>query len=200
MNKHNIEKYRRSSMAYDLVNRYLNMFKEGIDSVEIFKLDEDNISIVSQFMAGIKPEWWDAAGAKEQLRSGVGWHFGLSKEQPKGWILCKTLDLYKTVEVECLGYDDNGIFKIGKELQPLIETMEEWAKEKGFTLIRFTIGSRGLSCHLRKLGRLWEELRDIRAVDREEYDWFLSMGYLPHGILPNIYGDNQHGILLIKQL
>jgi hypothetical protein len=168
--------------------------------MKTYKIDEYNISIVSEFMAKIKPEWWDVEGAANQLRSGIGWYFGLSENQPKGWILCKSLGLYKTGEIECLGYDDNGTYKIGKELQPLIEASEEWARSEGFAIMRFTIGSRGLSCHLRSLGKAWEELRDIRAVDREEYDWFLSMGYIPQGILQNIYGDKYHGVLLVKKL
>lgn len=168
--------------------------------MEIYKIEETNIRIVSEFMARVKPEWWDREGANNQLNSGVGWYFGHSQDQPMGWLLCKSLSVYKTAEIECLGYDDNGVFKIGKELQPLIEAAEVWSRSKGFAIMRFTIGSRGLSCHLRVLGKPWEELRDIHAEDRAEYNWFLSMGYLPSGVLPNIYGDNYHGILLVKQL
>lgn len=168
--------------------------------MNIFELDEKSIPAVSEFMARIKPEFWDVEGAMKQLGSGIGWYFVLAKDQPEGWILCKLLDGYKTLEIECLGYEDNGQFKIGKGLQPLVETAEKWAISEGFANMRFTIGSRGLSCHHRPLGKPWEELRDIQAVDREEFDWFLSMGYLPSGILPNIYGDNYHGILLVKQL
>ncbi len=168
--------------------------------MEIYQLDTYNIPTVSEFMAKIKPEWWDKKGAIEQLSSGIGWYFGLTKDQPKGWILCKTLELYKTLEIENLGYDNNGYFKIGKELQPLVEKSEEWAREKGFVIMKFIIGSRGLSCHNRDLNNPWEELRDIHAIDREEYKWFLSMGYIPSGMLPNIYGNNYHGILLVKQL
>ena len=168
--------------------------------MEIYKIDENNIHIVAEFMSRVKPEWWDTEGAKKQLSSGVGWYFGQYKDQPMGWILCKSLSIYKTSEIECLGYDDNGVFKIGKELQPLIEMSETWSSDIGFSIMRFTIGSRGLSCHDRLLGNPWEELRDIHSVDREEYNWFLSMGYLPSGVLPNIYGDNYHGILLVKQL
>jgi hypothetical protein len=168
--------------------------------VEIFKIDDSNIHIVSEFMAKIKPEWWSFEDAKNQLKSGIGWYFGQSEDQPKGWVLCKSLGIYKTGEIECLGYDDNGVFKIGKELQPVIEASEEWAKSRDFSIMRFTIGSRGLSCHNRPIEKPWEELRDIHAVEREEYNWFLSMGYLPSGVLPNIYGENYHGILLVKQL
>jgi len=66
--------------------------------------------------------------------------------------------------------------------------------------MRFTIRSSGLSCHGKNLKKPWEELRDIQAVDREEYNWFLSMGYIPSGLLPNIYGEKYHGILLVKTL
>lgn len=168
--------------------------------MKIFKLSTENIPIVSKFMAAIKPEFWDEQGAISQLSSGIGWYFGPSESQPKGWILCKHIEVYKTGEIECLGYDDDGEFKIGNELQPLVEAAEEWARHEGLAIIRFIIGSRGLSCHLRPLGIPWEELRDIHATNREEYDWFLSMGYLPYGVLPNIYGDNYHGIMLVKQL
>lgn len=168
--------------------------------VEIYKIDKYNTHFVSQFMSSIKPEWWDFEGAKNQLGSGVGWYCGNSADQPKGWVLCKSLNVYKTGEIECLGYDDFGVFKIGKELQPLIEASEEWARSEGLAIMRFTIGSRGLSCDQRALNEPWKELRDIYAVDREEYNWFISMGYVPSGVLPNIYGDNYHGILLVKQL
>lgn len=94
--------------------------------MNIFELDEKSIPAVSEFMARIKPEFWDVEGAIKQLGSGIGWYFGAAKDQPEGWILCKLLDGYKTLEI--------------------------------------------------------------------------SMGYLPSGILPNIYGDNYHGIQLVKQL
>ncbi|WDV48078.1 hypothetical protein PV797_10360 [Clostridiaceae bacterium M8S5] len=168
--------------------------------MEVYSINESNIDIVSNFMAEIKPEWWNFEGARNQLSSGIGWYYGSSKDQPKGWILCKKLRHYKTLEIECLGYDDNGIYKIGNELQSLVKVLESFANSKDYALIRFTIGSIGLSCHNRPLDEPWMELKDIHAIEREEYDWFLSMGYVPSGMLPNIYGDNYHGILLVKQL
>jgi hypothetical protein len=166
----------------------------------IYKIDSRNISSISEFMADIKPEWWDVEGANEQLGSGKGWCCGSSEYKPNGWILCKAYDCYKTAEIECLGYDNGGAFEIGKELQPLVEKSEEWAREQGFVIMRFTIGTRGLSCHGRELKQPWEELRELHAIDREEYSWFLSMGYVPSGVLPNIYGEKYHGILLVKTL
>lgn len=166
----------------------------------IYKIDTENILIVSEFMASIRPEWWDIEGARQQLGEGTGWYFGSNEDNPEGWILCKSYECYKTGEIECLGYDKGGIFIIGKELQTLVEKSEEWAREQGFAIMRFTIGTRGLSCHEKSLKKPWEELRDLHSIDREEYDWFLSMGYIPSGVLPNIYGEKYHGILLVKTL
>lgn len=75
-----------------------------------------------------------------------------------GWILCKYSKSYLTLEIECLGFNKNGTFKIS------------------------------------------QKLKNITAINRKEYDWFLSMDYNPHGILPDIYGENYHGIVLIKRL
>lgn len=168
--------------------------------MEIYKIDTNNILTVSKFMSNIKPEWWDTEGAAQQLSEGTGWYFGSNEDSPKGWILCKAYECYKTGEIECLGYDKDGICEIGKELQPLIEKCEEWAREQGFAIMRFTIGSRGLSCHNKILKNPWEELRDLYVIDREDYNWCVSMGYKPSGILPNIYGEKYHGILLVKTL
>jgi len=168
--------------------------------MEIYRIDSENISIVSKFMENIKPEWWNTEGAKQQLSDGIGWYFGSSKDSPIGCILCKRYDGYKTGEIECLGYNNCGVLEIGKGLQPLVEKSEEWAKEQGFVIMKFTIGTTGLSCHGENLKKPWEELRDLHAIDREDYNWFLSMGYVPSGVLPNIYGKKYHGILLVKTL
>lgn len=168
--------------------------------MNIYKLDKYNIPIVAELMARIKPEWWDIEGASNQLGTGIGWYFGHNENEPKGWVLCQDLRHYKTVEIECLGYDKGGSCIIGKELQPLIERAEQWAIERKYAVMRFTIGSRGLSCHLRELDKPWVELKALHSVDREEFDWFVSMGYVPSGILPNIYGERYHGVLLVKTL
>lgn len=35
--------------------------------MEAYKINTENIDVVSSFMAGIKPESWDYEGAKQQL-------------------------------------------------------------------------------------------------------------------------------------
>ena len=169
-------------------------------TIKIYEMNEGSISRVASLMARIKPEFWDEDGAAEQLRTGTGWYLGENEETPIGWVLCQDQALYKTGEIECLGFESNGALVIDENLLPLIEAAENWAKKKGYANMRFTIGSRGLSCHLKELGEIPEELKNIKGIDREEYNWFLSMGYKPCGILPNVYGELYHGIMLIKLL
>lgn len=166
----------------------------------ICTLDKSDLQKVAYLMTRLKPEFWSLEGAVAQLSNGVAWYAASDDGDPMGWLLCQWYEAYKTVEIECLGYDDNGQFKVGPELQPLMARCERWAQEQGAANLRFIIGSRGLSCHGRKLGRPWEELKEILAIDREGYDWFLSMGYAPSGILPDIYGPGYHGVMLLKHL
>lgn len=167
--------------------------------MEIIDINPSNISEVAAFMTKMKPEWWNLGGAQRQLESGVGWTLR-NENLILGWILCKPLPLYSTLEIECLGYDDQGILTIGKQLRPLIEHAESWANSNSLRTMRFTMTSRGFSCHQRDLGHLWEELRDLSAKDRTDYDLFIHLGYQPVGILPEFYGSKYHGILLLKGL
>lgn len=166
----------------------------------ISMLDKPSLQKVAHLMTRLKPEFWSFEGAVTQLSDGVAWCSESDEGEPTGWLLCKWYEAYRTVEIECLGYDDGGQFKVGPELQPLMARCEQWAQEQGAANLRFIIGSRGLSCHGRRLGRPWEELKEIHAIDREDYDWFISMGYAPSGILPDIYGSGYHGVMLLKRV
>lgn len=168
--------------------------------MNIYKIGSENVLTVAKFMSDIKPEFWDIDGATRQLSNGIGWYAGLSENKPKGFLLCKAYIGYRTGEIECLGYEKDEIFIVGKELKPLIEKSEEWARGQGFVNMRFIMGSRGLSCHGRNLNEPWEELKNLHEIDREEYNWFISMSYIPSGILPNIYAEKYHGVLLVKKL
>jgi hypothetical protein len=168
--------------------------------MKVSTLNESNINAVASLMAQLKPEFWDLEGAATQLRNGIGWCLTTNTGEPIGWLLCQWYAAYKTGGIECLGYDDKGQFKVGPELQPLVEQCEQWIREQGGVNSRFIIGSRGLSCHGKALGEPWQELEALYAVDREEYEWFVTMGYTPSGILPDIYGTGHHGIMLLKRV
>lgn len=168
--------------------------------MEICRIDTRNIDVVAALMSKIKPDFWDFEGALSQLKEGIGWFVQGEGNKPIGWVLCKDYTMYKTLEIECLGFDNNGEYLIGKQLEPLIDIAESWAKEKRYANMRFIIGSRGLSCHGCYIKEVWSSLLSLREIERPEFGWFLKMGYKPFGILPNIYGDNYHGIILIKNI
>ena len=149
-------------------------------------------------MVKLKPEWWNYGGAMAQLNSGEGWYLANGDDLPAGWLLAKSLDAYKTLEIESLGYDEGGRLKIGPELQPLVDHCMARAARQGYVNVRLIMGSRGLSCHARKLGQPWSELKTLRVIDRGEFERFISMGFEPWGLLPDIYGPGYHGVMLLK--
>jgi len=155
---------------------------------------------VARLMERLKPEWWDYYEALDCLGSCQGWFLENSLGQPVGWLAARTFLLYRTVEIESIGFDWLGELRVSSELQPLIETCEIWAKNQGITNLRFVMSSRGMTCHDRMIENAGAELALLRSQNRPEFDWFLSMGFRAWGILPEIFGHHYHGILLIKQL
>jgi hypothetical protein len=174
--------------------------------MEIFKLTEDNIPNVAKFMAYIKPNWWDYEGGVKQLSDirntvdNVGWFMGDDEQHPRGWLLCAEYACYSCLSIECLGYDENGKFVMEQQLQPLLEKAEQYAREKGFRILKYMIGSVNMSCHGRKLESYWEELRDLKSYNREHFDYFVKYGFKPAGFMPNCLGENYHCIIMIKEL
>ena len=157
-------------------------------------------------MSYIKPEWWDYQGGVEQLSDirnsvdNVGWFMGEDEQRPKGWILCAEYASYSCLSIECLGYDENGEFVTEEQLQPLLEKAEKYARDKGIRILRYIIGSVDMSCHEKELKNYWEELRDLEFYNREHFDYFVKSGFKPAGFMPNCYGKNYHGIIMIKEL
>lgn len=115
-------------------------------------------------------------------------------------MLCNNLRLYRCLELECMGYVENGSLVMGGQLQPLYEEAESWSRKNDYAVLRYTISSNGMNCHGRALGAHWEELRDLAPIAKPQFVWLCSAGYVPTGFLPNIYGHNHHGILMVKEL
>lgn len=174
--------------------------------MNIYPLTESNIPRVASFMAAIKPDWWDYEGALGQLSDirnttyNVGWFMGESEQSPKGWMLCADYECYSTLSIECLGFDEGGRFVMERQIRPLLEEAERYARGKGYRILRYMIGSRDMSCHDRPLGEYWQELRDLKSYGREHYDFFVEYGFRPAGFMPHCLGPNYHCILMIKEL
>jgi len=154
---------------------------------------------VARLMERLKPEWWDYLEALDFLAICHGWFLENYRGQPVGWLAARAYPQYRTLEIESMGFDWQGEQRVCSELLPLIETCEGWAIKEGMVNLRFVMSSRGMTCHDRLIENAGAELALLRSLNRPEYDWFLSIGFHPWGILPEIFGPRFHGILLIKQ-
>ncbi|MFQ6862460.1 MAG: hypothetical protein ACLROI_01665 [Beduini sp.] len=173
--------------------------------MEICKIGTSNVNSVAKLMADIKPDWWDFEGALQQLQDAsmlaklVGWCME-EDGKPQGWILCAEFEGYSYLSIENLGYDDHGIFVMEQQLEPLLNEAEKYAREKGYRNLKYVIGSTDMSCHGRPLLNYADELRNLKSHHREHFDYFIDYGFYPTGFIPHCYGENYHGIIMIKSL
>ncbi len=173
--------------------------------MNIDQIDSSNVDAVANLMSAIKPDWWDFEGASQQLRDVsllarlIGWYMG-EPRAPKGWILCAEYEGYSCLSIECLGYDEDGTFVMEHQLEPLLQRAEAHAREKGFRNLKYIIGSTDLSCHGRPVVNYAEELRTLQSNGRAHFDYFVQYGFTPTGFIPNCYGKDYHGIVMIKPL
>lgn len=173
--------------------------------MDIYKIDESNITAVAKFMSTIKPDWWDFEGASQQLQDVsllaklVGWYMG-DNTNPKGWILCAEYEGYSYLSIENLGYNEDGNFVMEQQLEPLLKHAEKYAKKKGCRNLKYIIGSTGTSCHGKSITNYATELKELKSNGRKHFDYFERYGFSPAGFIPNCYGENYHGIIMIKSL
>ncbi|MEG0176493.1 hypothetical protein [Anaerorhabdus sp.] len=174
--------------------------------MEIFELDNDSINYVATLMTHSKPEWWptreEAYGQLYDINEAiktVGWVIGEDRQHPRGWILCRELIGYRTLELECCGYDDHGEFKLEHKLGDLIETAEKYAKSKGYLTLRSGISSIGFNIHNQKIMDISHAIKNLQC-DRVDYLWYLEHGFKVIGIQSNAYEVGFHLILLAKDL
>lgn len=173
--------------------------------MKIFKLTKERIPAVAQLMRTIKPDWWDYEGAFGQLSDineaikTIGWYLGDDESHPKGWILCREFIGYRTIELECSGFDDNGNFKLEHKLEELINIASQYAKEKGYLTFRNGISSIGFNIHGQEIDNISEAIQNL-TCERIDYKWMLDYGFRVIGIQPNAYEKGFHMILLAKDL
>ena len=119
----------------------------------------------------------------------------LCRFEPMVSKLCST-----NLSIENLGYDDNGQFVMEQQLEPLLIQAETYAKEKGYRNLKYIIGSTEMSCHGKPILDFAAALKDLKSYNRKHFDYFVDYGFKPTGFIPNCYGNNYHGIVMIKQL
>lgn len=173
--------------------------------MNIYKIDKSNADTVANLMSDIKPDWWDFEGASMQLQEVsslvnlIGWYMG-ENMKPKGWILCGEYEGYSYLSIECLGYDQDGTFVMEQQLEPLLKQAEEYAREKGYRNMKYIIGSTDMSCHGKPVLNYADELKELKSNGRKHFEYFINYGFSPTGFIPDCYGENYHGIIMIKSL
>lgn len=173
--------------------------------MSIFNLTPEQIPSVAQLMCRIKPDWWDYDRAFGQLSDinqaikTVGWYLGSDPEHPKGWVLCRELVGYRAIELECSGFDDNGVFKLEHKLQALLDTAADYARTQGYLTFRNGISSVGFNIHGQRLDNIGATIQSLQS-DRVDYRWMLDYGFRVIGIQPNAYEVGSHLIMLAKEL
>lgn len=173
--------------------------------MNIYKIDKSNADTVAKLMSDIKPDWWDFEGASMQLQEVsslvnlIGWYMG-ENMKPKGWILCGEYEGYSYLSIECLGYDQDGTFVMEQQLEPLLKQAEEYAREKGYRNMKYIIGSTDMSCHGKPILNYADELKELKSNGRKHFEYFINYGFSPTGFIPDCYGENYHGIIMIKSL
>ncbi|WP_312427863.1 hypothetical protein [Lacrimispora sp.] len=173
--------------------------------MNVFELTPATIPAVAHLMCTIKPDWWDYDGAYGQLSNidetikTVGWYLGEDIDHPQGWILCRELIGYSTLDLECSGFNDNGSFKLEHKLGELFDVAEKYAREKGYMTFRSGISSVGFNIHGQEIKNIPKAIEEL-ASDRIDYKWYLKNGFRVIGIQSNAYNKGFHLIMLGKEI
>lgn len=173
--------------------------------MKVYELTAKAIPALANMMCTLKPDWWDYEGAYGQLSNidesikTIGWYLGEDEETPKGWILCRELVGYRALDLECSGFDDNGVFKLEHKLGDLFDTAESYAKSKGYLTFRSGISSIGFNIHGKEIENIADAIASLEC-DRIDYKWYLDHGFRVIGIQPNAYEKGFHLIMLGKDL
>lgn len=166
-----------------------------------FMRSDKELLAVADFMACVKPEWWSVDSALAQLNGCLVLMQEDAEGNPLAWVSCRDLRGYRTLEVETMGRNCNGHMTIDAGLEPLLEASISWAREQGYANVRYTRSSSGLTCNGRALGSLSEELVNLEgSSEAKSFYWMKGLGFEPAGLLPDIYGQGVHGVILVYRL
>lgn len=174
--------------------------------MKIIQLNEENAKEVATLMHQCKPEWWptlaDAYGQLTDINESIGtigWYLSDEHGNPIGWTLFRELKAYRSLELECSGFNDHGVFKLEHKLKDLFDRAEIYARSKGYTTLRTGMSSIDFNIDGQELDCIPEAITSLKT-ERIDYHWLLDYGFQVIGIHPNAYGNNMHCILFAKQL
>lgn len=174
--------------------------------MNIVELNKENAIKVAILMNKMKPEWWptfdEAYGQLTNIDDSIGtigWYLSDDNGNPVGWTLFRELKCYLSLELECSGFNDNGVFKLEHKLKDLFDKASEYAKSKGYTTIRTGMSSMNFNIDGKEIRDIPNAMKSLQT-ERIDYYWLLDYGFKVFGIHPNAYGNNSHVILFVKEL
>ena len=164
----------------------------------IFELDINNAPIVAKMMERIKPDWWSFDSALMAITAPdiIGWYMGESFNTPMGFMHAKELKAYSCIELENFGFDDNGVFHTGDKLAILFDKVEQYALENDFRSVRVTITYHKEFSHSNTAINYADELSNIKSSNY----LLLNRNYRPAGFIPDCFGADYHGLMILKYL
>ncbi|MHB1391912.1 MAG: hypothetical protein ACYCYE_02360 [Clostridia bacterium] len=155
---------------------------------------------IAEFMENTRPEWFSYEGSLDALRADVStvWYM----ENEEGIFACAHIynRYYNTpfVEINNIFYNDGGGFAVDSRVAPLLKEIYASARRNGQKFLIHVITSRSASILGKKLVSIGEELSSLRPITNDGLAFWLEEGFEPIGILPDLYGDLNHGIILRK--
>lgn len=174
--------------------------------MKVIQLNRENAKGVAKLMHNLKPEWWptfeDAYGQLTHIDDSIGtigWFLADENGNPVGWALFREMKTLLSLELECSGFNDNGVFQLEHKLKDLFDIAEKYARSKGYTTLKTGMSSIEFNIDGQEIKDIPETLSSLKT-NRIDYQWLLDYGFRVIGIHPNAYGNNMHCILFAKEL
>ena len=143
--------------------------------MNIVELNKENAVEVAKLMHEMKPDWWstyeEAYGQLTDIDESIGtigWFLTDENGKPVGWTLFRELKCYLSLELECSGFNDNGVFKLEHKLKDLFDKAAEYAKAKGYTSLRTGMSSMNFNIDGVKITNILETIISLET-DRIDF-------------------------------
>ena len=105
----------------------------------------------------------------------LGWFLANDDGTPVGWTLFRELKCYLSLELECSGFNDNGVFKLEHKLKDLFDKASEYAKSKGYTTLRTGMSSMDFNIDGMEIADIPDAIHSLKT-NRIDYQWLLNYG------------------------
>lgn len=160
----------------------------------------DEYKKIARFMEDTRPEWFSYEDSLDVLRADLSTVWYMEKEGR----ICACVHIYNRfyncpfVEINNIFYNDGCGFSVDRRLAPLLKEVHNWALKNRQKFLMHVITSRSASIMGKKLGNIGEELHNLKPTTGDGLSYWLEEGFEPIGIVQELYGELDHGIMLRK--